>query len=85
MIRTLRPLPGTCRSDAFDATDGSREDRAKFDHLLKGATCSSRIGARLFGAICLTAEELQREKAGLITPKWFLHGEQGPWSNRLAR
>ncbi len=38
----------------------------------------------LFGEIWLTAEELSRKKPGLIHAKVVLHGEQGPWSNRVG-
>ena len=62
--------------------DGSKEDRAKFDHLLKDADVffSNRRPGYLerYG---LTAEELSQKKPGLIHAKVVLHGEQGPWSN----
>jgi crotonobetainyl-CoA:carnitine CoA-transferase CaiB-like acyl-CoA transferase len=62
--------------------DGSKEDRAKFDHLLKDADVffSNRRPGYLerYG---LTAEELTQKKPGLIHAKVVLHGEQGPWSN----
>jgi len=62
--------------------DGSKEDRAKFDHLLKDADVffSNRRPGYLerYG---LTAEELSLKKPGLIHVKVVLHGEQGPWSN----
>jgi crotonobetainyl-CoA:carnitine CoA-transferase CaiB-like acyl-CoA transferase len=62
--------------------DGSREDRAKFDRLLKDADVffSNRRPGYLerYG---LTAEELSEKKPGLIHAKVVLHGEQGPWSN----
>src|SRR5208282_5971698 len=32
----------------------------------------------------LTAEELSQKKPGLIHAKVVLHGEQGPWSNRVG-
>jgi crotonobetainyl-CoA:carnitine CoA-transferase CaiB-like acyl-CoA transferase len=62
--------------------DGSKEDRAKFDRLLKDADVffSNRRPGYLekYG---LTAEELSAKKPGLIHAKVVLHGEQGPWSN----
>jgi len=62
--------------------DGSKEDRAKFDHLLKDADVffSNRRPGYLekYG---LTAEELSAKKPGLIHAKVVLNGEQGPWSN----
>ena len=62
--------------------DGSKEDRTKFDRLLKDADVffSSRRPGYLekYG---LTAEELSEKKPGLIHAKVVLHGEQGPWSN----
>jgi crotonobetainyl-CoA:carnitine CoA-transferase CaiB-like acyl-CoA transferase len=65
--------------------DGSREDRAKFDRLLKDADVffSNRRPGYLerYG---LTAEELSEKKPGLIHAKVVLHGERGPWSNRVG-
>lgn len=65
--------------------DGSKEDRAKFDRLLKDADVffSNRRPGYLerYG---LTAEELSRKKPGLIHAKVVLHGERGPWSNRVG-
>jgi crotonobetainyl-CoA:carnitine CoA-transferase CaiB-like acyl-CoA transferase len=65
--------------------DGSKEDRAKFAHLLKDADVffSNRRPGYLerYG---LTAEELSEKKPGLIHAKVVLHGEQGPWSNRVG-
>jgi CoA-transferase family III len=62
--------------------DGSNEDGAKFDRLLKDADVffSNRRPGYLekYG---LTAEELSAKKPGLIHAKVVLHGEQGPWSN----
>jgi len=62
--------------------DGSKEDRAKFDRLLKNADVffSNRRPGYLerYG---LTAEELAEKKPGLIHAKVVLHGERGPWSN----
>jgi crotonobetainyl-CoA:carnitine CoA-transferase CaiB-like acyl-CoA transferase len=65
--------------------DGSKEDRAKFDHLLKKADVffSNRRPGYLerYG---LTAEELSEKRPGLIHAKVVLHGERGPWSNRVG-
>ena len=62
--------------------DSSKEDRAKFDRLLKDADVffSNRRPGYLekYG---LTAEELCEKKPGLIHAKVVLHGERGPWSN----
>jgi len=62
--------------------DGSKEDRAKFDRLLKDADvffANRRPGyLERYG---LTAEELSQIKPGLIHAKVVLHGERGPWSN----
>jgi len=65
--------------------DGSKEDRATFDRLLKNADVffSNRRPGYLerYG---LTAEELSQKKPGLIHAKVVLHGEHGPWSNRVG-
>jgi len=65
--------------------DGSKEDGAKFDRLLKNADVffSNRRPGYLerYG---LTAEELSEKKPGLIHAKVVLYGEQGPWSNRVG-
>jgi crotonobetainyl-CoA:carnitine CoA-transferase CaiB-like acyl-CoA transferase len=65
--------------------DGSKEDRAMFDRLLKTADVffSNRRPGYLerYG---LTAEELSQKKPGLIHAKVVLHGERGPWSNRVG-
>jgi crotonobetainyl-CoA:carnitine CoA-transferase CaiB-like acyl-CoA transferase len=65
--------------------DGSKDDRAKFDRLLKNADVffSNRRPGYLerYG---LTAEELSQKKPGLIHAKVVLHGERGPWSNRVG-
>src|SRR5262245_4948762 len=62
--------------------DGSKEDRARFDHLLKDADVffSNRRPGYLerYG---LTAEELSEKRPGLIHAKVVLNGERGPWSN----
>jgi crotonobetainyl-CoA:carnitine CoA-transferase CaiB-like acyl-CoA transferase len=65
--------------------DGSKEDRATFDRLLNSADVffSNRRPGYLerYG---LTAEELSQKKPGLIHAKVVLHGERGPWSNRVG-
>jgi crotonobetainyl-CoA:carnitine CoA-transferase CaiB-like acyl-CoA transferase len=63
--------------------DSSRDDRAKFDHLLKGADIffSNRRPGYL-ERNGLTAEELAAKKPGLIHAKVLLHGDKGPWKNR---
>jgi crotonobetainyl-CoA:carnitine CoA-transferase CaiB-like acyl-CoA transferase len=62
--------------------DSSKEDRAKFDRLIKDADVffsNKRPGyLEKYG---LTAEELSAKKPGLIHAKVVLHGERGPWSN----
>src|ERR1700733_13970027 len=65
--------------------DSSKEDRAQFDRLLTNADVffSNRRPGYLerYG---LTAEELSEKKPGLIHAKVVLHGERGPWSNRVG-
>src|SRR5262247_3460585 len=62
--------------------DGSKEDRGKFDRLLKETDVffSNRRPGYLerYG---LTAEELSAQKPGVIHAKVVLNGERGPWSN----
>src|SRR5215813_13450441 len=62
--------------------DGSKEDRGKFDRLLKDADIffSNRRPGYL-ERYDLTAEELSEKKPGLIHAKVVLNGERGPWSN----
>jgi crotonobetainyl-CoA:carnitine CoA-transferase CaiB-like acyl-CoA transferase len=63
--------------------DNSKEDRAKFDHLLKDADvffANKRPGyMERYG---LDAEELSTKKPGLIHARVVLHGDKGPWRNR---
>jgi CoA-transferase family III len=62
--------------------DNSKEDRGKFDRLLKDADvffANRRPGYLERNG--LTAEELSTKKPGLIHAKVALNGEQGPWSN----
>ena len=63
--------------------DNSKEDRAKFDHLLKDADvffANKRPG--YLERHGLSAEELCAKKPGLIHAKVLLHGDKGPWKNR---
>ena len=63
--------------------DSSKEDRAKFDGLLKDADiffANKRPG--YLKSHGLDAEELCAKKPGLIHATVVLHGEKGPWSNR---
>jgi crotonobetainyl-CoA:carnitine CoA-transferase CaiB-like acyl-CoA transferase len=63
--------------------DYSKEDRAKFDALLKDADiffANKRPG--YLKSHGLDAEELCAKKPGLIHVTVVLHGETGPWSNR---
>jgi crotonobetainyl-CoA:carnitine CoA-transferase CaiB-like acyl-CoA transferase len=63
--------------------DHSKEDRAKFDALLKDADiffANKRPG--YLKAHGLDAEELCAKRPGLIHATVVLHGEKGPWSNR---
>ena len=63
--------------------DDSKEDRVKFNRLLKDADvffANKRPGfleQHGFGA-----EELSEKKPGLIHASVVLHGDKGPWSNR---
>ena len=63
--------------------DDSKEDRAKFNRLLKDADvffANKRPGfleRHGFGA-----EELCEKKPGLVHASVVLHGDKGPWSNR---
>jgi crotonobetainyl-CoA:carnitine CoA-transferase CaiB-like acyl-CoA transferase len=63
--------------------DSSKEDRVKFDALLKDADiffANKRPG--YLKSHGLDAEELCAKKPGLIHATVVLHGETGPWSNR---
>jgi hypothetical protein len=63
--------------------DDSKEDRQKFNQLLKSADvffANKRPGfLKKHG---LDAESLSAQKPGLIHATVVLHGEKGPWSNR---
>jgi crotonobetainyl-CoA:carnitine CoA-transferase CaiB-like acyl-CoA transferase len=63
--------------------DNSKQDRAKFDHLLKDADvffANKRPGYLERNG--LSAEELCAKKPGLIHARVILHGDKGPWRNR---
>jgi crotonobetainyl-CoA:carnitine CoA-transferase CaiB-like acyl-CoA transferase len=63
--------------------DSSKEDRAKFDLLLKDADiffANKRPGYLKSNG--LDVEELCTKRPGLIHATVVLHGETGPWSNR---
>jgi crotonobetainyl-CoA:carnitine CoA-transferase CaiB-like acyl-CoA transferase len=63
--------------------DSSKEDRAKFDRLLKDADvffANKRPGYLERNG--LSAEELCAKKPGLIHAEVLLHGDKGPWKNR---
>ncbi|WNC92153.1 CoA transferase [Paraburkholderia sp. FT54] len=63
--------------------DYSKEDRARFDHLLRGADvffANKRPG--YLERHGLDAEELCARKPGLIHANVLLHGDKGPWKNR---
>jgi crotonobetainyl-CoA:carnitine CoA-transferase CaiB-like acyl-CoA transferase len=90
VLNIWRPNDADIESFAWDVQvgmrstllDGSKEDRAQFDRLLKDADVffSNRRPGYLerYG---LTAEELTEKKPGLIHTKVVLYGERGPWSN----
>jgi crotonobetainyl-CoA:carnitine CoA-transferase CaiB-like acyl-CoA transferase len=65
--------------------DGSKVDRAKFDHLLKDADvffANRRPGyLERYG---LDAEELCAKKPGLIHAQILAYGDKGPWKNRTG-
>jgi len=63
--------------------DTSKEDRAKFDELLKDADiffANRRPGYLERNG--LDAEALSAKKPGLIHAQVLLHGNKGPWKNR---
>src|SRR5256885_10860034 len=63
--------------------DDAKEDREKFNQLLKDADvffANKRPG--FLNKHGLDAESLCAQKPGLIHATVVLHGEQGPWSNR---
>ena len=63
--------------------DYSKEDRAKFDHLLKDADVFfANKRPSYLERNGLDAEELCARKPGLIHARVVLHGDRGPWKNR---
>jgi crotonobetainyl-CoA:carnitine CoA-transferase CaiB-like acyl-CoA transferase len=93
VLNIWRPGETEIESFAWDAQvgmrstilDHSKEDRARFDHLLKDADVffgNRRPG--YFEKYGLTAEELSQKKPGLIHAKVVLNGERGPWANRVG-
>ena len=63
--------------------DNSKEDRTKFDQLLKSADvffANRRPGYLEHNG--LSAEELCARKPGLIHANVLLHGDKGPWRSR---
>jgi crotonobetainyl-CoA:carnitine CoA-transferase CaiB-like acyl-CoA transferase len=65
--------------------DYSKDDRAKFDHLLKDADvffANKRAGYLERNG--LDAEELCAKKPGLIHARVVLYGDKGPWKNRVG-
>jgi crotonobetainyl-CoA:carnitine CoA-transferase CaiB-like acyl-CoA transferase len=93
VLNIWRPGETEIESFAWDAQvgmrstilDHSKEDRTKFDRLLKDADVffgNRRPG--YFEKYGLTAEELSSKKPGLIHTKVVLNGERGPWANRVG-
>src|SRR5258705_11275039 len=91
VLNIWRPHDSEIEAFAWDAQVGmrstildySKEDRAKFDLLLKDADvffANKRPG--YLESYGLHAEELCAKKPGLIHATVVLHGEKGPWSNR---
>ena len=65
--------------------DYSKDDRAKVDHLLQDADiffANKRPGYLERNG--LDAEELSAKKPGLIHARVVLHGDKGPWKNRVG-
>jgi crotonobetainyl-CoA:carnitine CoA-transferase CaiB-like acyl-CoA transferase len=93
VLNIWRPGETEIEEFAFDAQvgmrstilDHSKEDRAKFDRLLKDADVFfANRRPSYFEKYGLTAEELSHKKPGLIHAKVVLHGERGPWANRVG-
>ena len=91
VLNIWRPNDTEVEAFAWDAQVGmrstildySKEDRAKFDHLLKDADvffANKRPGYLERNG--LDAEELSAKKPGLIHARVVLHGDKGPWKNR---
>jgi hypothetical protein len=91
VINIWRPHDSEVEAFAWDVQvgmrstilDDSKEDRQKFNQLLKSADvffANKRPGfLKKHG---LDAESLSVQKPGLIHATVVLHGEKGPWSNR---
>src|SRR4029077_10531325 len=91
VLNIWRPHDSEVEAFAWDAQvgmrstilDDSKEDRQKFNQLLKSADvffANKRPGfLKKHG---LDAESLSVQKPGLIHATVVLHGEKGPWSNR---
>jgi crotonobetainyl-CoA:carnitine CoA-transferase CaiB-like acyl-CoA transferase len=91
VLNIWRPHDSEIEAFAWDAQVGmrstildySKEDRARFDHLLKDADvffANKRPG--YLERHGLDAEELSARKPGLIHANVLLHGDKGPWKNR---
>jgi crotonobetainyl-CoA:carnitine CoA-transferase CaiB-like acyl-CoA transferase len=91
VLNIWRPHDSEIEAFAWDAQVGmrstildySKEDRARFDHLLKDADvffANKRPG--YLERHGLDAEELSAKKSGLIHANVLLHGDKGPWKNR---
>jgi crotonobetainyl-CoA:carnitine CoA-transferase CaiB-like acyl-CoA transferase len=91
VLNIWRPHDSEIEAFAWDAQVGmrstildySKEDRARFDHLLKDADvffANKRPG--YLERHGLDAEELSAKKPGLIHANVLLHGDKGPWKNR---
>ncbi|HJZ77251.1 MAG TPA: CoA transferase [Vicinamibacterales bacterium] len=91
VLNIWRPNDTEIESFAWDVQVGmrstildySREDRARFDHLLKDADiffANKRPG--YLERLGLDADELCAKKPGLIHARVVLHGDKGPWKNR---
>ncbi len=91
VLNIWRPRDSEIESFAWDVQvgmrstilDDAKEDRARFDQLLKDADvffANKRPG--FLKKHDLDAEALCQRKPGLIHAIVALHGEKGPWSNR---
>jgi crotonobetainyl-CoA:carnitine CoA-transferase CaiB-like acyl-CoA transferase len=91
VLNIWRPRDSEIESFAWDVQvgmrstvlDDAKEDRARFNQLLKGADiffANKRPG--FLKKRGLDAESLCAQKPGLIHAIVALHGEKGPWSNR---
>jgi len=91
VLNIWRPHDSEIESFAWDVQvgmrstvlDDAKEDRARFNQLLKNADvffANKRPG--FLKKHDLDAESLSVQKPGLIHATVVLHGEEGPWSNR---